>query len=115
MKAGHIVVPHGTAKQTNSDVRIARESIQSARRAIWASATGLGVKSSHSVVEECMRASLVASTIIAASILTLAQTNRVIPKGAEIKVRTDTAIPAKPKAGASFAAQVTEDVQDSAG
>jgi hypothetical protein len=62
-----------------------------------------------------MRTSLLVPTIIAISILSVAQTNRVIPKGAEIKVRTDSAIPAKPKPGASFAAQVTEDVQDSSG
>jgi hypothetical protein len=43
------------------------------------------------------------------------QSNRVIPKGAEIKVRTDRAIPAKPAAGSAYSATVSEDVQDSSG
>jgi len=43
------------------------------------------------------------------------QSNRVIPKGVEIKVRTDRAIPAKPAAGSAYSATVSEDVQDSSG
>lgn len=62
-----------------------------------------------------MRARFVFATVAALSLMSFAQTNRVIPKGAEIKVRTDQAIPAKPKANASFPAQVTEDVQNSSG
>jgi hypothetical protein len=49
------------------------------------------------------------------TISAFAQTNRVIPKGAEIKVRTDSAIPAKPAAGSAYSATVSQDVQDSSG
>jgi hypothetical protein len=49
-----------------------------------------------------------------ASIGALAQTH-VLPQGSEIKVRTDTAIPAKPSAGTSFAASVADDVKDNTG
>jgi hypothetical protein len=38
-----------------------------------------------------------------------------LPSGTEIKVRTDTAIPAKPAADARYAASVSEDVKDSSG
>jgi hypothetical protein len=44
-----------------------------------------------------------------------AQTGRVVPKDTEIKVRTDVAIPAKPAAGASYAATVSDDVKDNSG
>jgi hypothetical protein len=44
-----------------------------------------------------------------------AQVHSVIPKGAEIKVRTDSAIPAKPAAGSSYSGTVSQDVQDSSG
>jgi hypothetical protein len=44
-----------------------------------------------------------------------AQTNRVIPNGTEIRVRTDSAIPAKPAAGSAYSATVSQDVQDSSG
>ncbi len=44
-----------------------------------------------------------------------AQTNRTLPQGSEIKVRTDTAIPAKPAAGASYSATVSDDVLDQSG
>ncbi len=44
----------------------------------------------------------------------LAQT-RTLPSGTEIKVRTDTAIPAKPAVGATYAATVSQDVTDSSG
>lgn len=62
-----------------------------------------------------MRASFLVATMAALSLLSFAQTSRVIPKGSEIKVRTDHAIPAKPKPNASFPAQVTEEVQNSSG
>lgn len=47
----------------------------------------------------------------------LAQTSttRVLAEGTEIKVRTDTAIPAKPVRGSTYAATVSEDVLDNAG
>jgi hypothetical protein len=38
-----------------------------------------------------------------------------LPKDSEIKVRTDTAIPAKPAANAKYAATVSNDVTDSSG
>jgi len=45
----------------------------------------------------------------------LAQTMRVLPEGSEIKVRTDTAIPAKPPVGAAYTASVSNDVLDKSG
>ena len=44
-----------------------------------------------------------------------AQTIRVLPQDTEIKVRTDTAIPAKPAANAKYAATVSHDVMDKSG
>src|SRR5438067_4382307 len=44
-----------------------------------------------------------------------AQGVRTVPKATEIKVRTDTAIPAKPPAGASYTARIVDDVKDSSG
>ena len=38
-----------------------------------------------------------------------------LPKDSQIKVRTDTAIPAKPPANAKYAASVSNDVADSSG
>ncbi len=38
-----------------------------------------------------------------------------IPSGTEIKVRTDTSIPAKPAANSHFTASVSQDVKDSSG
>lgn len=40
---------------------------------------------------------------------------RTLPEGADIKVRTDTAIPAHPAANASYSATVSDDVLDSSG
>src|SRR5512142_666887 len=40
---------------------------------------------------------------------------RVIPEGTNIKVRTDTAIPAKPVSGKVYTADVSEDVTDKSG
>ncbi len=62
-----------------------------------------------------MRASLMFATVAALSLMSFGQTNRVIPKNTEIKVRTGQAIPAKPKPNASFPAQITEDVKNSSG
>ena len=45
----------------------------------------------------------------------LAQTNQLIPKGAEIKVRTATTIPAKPPANAVYGATISTDVTSSSG
>jgi hypothetical protein len=44
-----------------------------------------------------------------------AQTTRILPQGSDIKVRTDTAIPAKPPAGHTYTADVSNDVMDKAG
>jgi hypothetical protein len=44
-----------------------------------------------------------------------AQSTRVLPQGTEVKVRTDTAIPAKPAANAKFTGTVTNDVTNNSG
>src|SRR6266566_8992081 len=43
------------------------------------------------------------------------QSGRTLPKDTEIKARTDVAIPAKPAAGASYSATISEDVKDNSG
>ena len=43
------------------------------------------------------------------------QTTHVLPAGTEIKVRTDTPIPAKPAANAKFTASVSDDVKNNNG
>ena len=50
--------------------------------------------------------------LLATVSLAAAQNYRTLPQGTTIKVRTDTAIPAKPAAGAAFSATVSEDVVD---
>src|SRR5882757_4243293 len=45
----------------------------------------------------------------------LAQTGHVLPQGAEIKVRTDTPIPANPPANAKYGATISNEVTDSSG
>ena len=45
----------------------------------------------------------------------MAQNNQTIPSGTEIKVRTDTAVPAKPEANARYTGSVSQDVKDSSG
>lgn len=45
----------------------------------------------------------------------LAQPRQVVPQGTDIKVRTDSAIPAKPAANAKYTATVSKDVTDSSG
>lgn len=54
----------------------------------------------------------VLSILLAAA---LAQAGRVVPQGTDIKVRTDTAIPAKPPANATYTATVSNDVTGSSG
>ena len=44
-----------------------------------------------------------------------AQAQQTLPSGTEIKVRTDTAIPAKPAADTRYSASVSEDVKDASG
>ena len=53
--------------------------------------------------------------LLALSTFGLAQSNHVLPNGTDIKVRTDTAIPAKPAANARYGATVSEDIKDSSG
>lgn len=45
----------------------------------------------------------------------LAQPSQVLPQGTEIKVRTDTAIPATPAANAKYTATVSHDITDTSG
>ncbi|MGI9103006.1 MAG: hypothetical protein ACR2IF_11245 [Terriglobales bacterium] len=52
--------------------------------------------------------------MLLAGVAAWAQT-RTISEGTEIKVRTDTAIPAKPAAGAAYTATVSDDVPDTSG
>jgi hypothetical protein len=53
------------------------------------------------------------SVVLTLLVAAFAEVHSVIPKGAEIKVRTDGAIPAKPAAGSSYSGTVSQDVQDS--
>lgn len=64
-----------------------------------------------------MKRSILLGTLLLfmTTIAAFAQRNQIIPSGTEIKVRTDTPIPAKPEANAHFAASVSEDVKDSGG
>lgn len=43
------------------------------------------------------------------------QRTRILPEGSEIKVRTDTAIPAKPASGTTYTASISNDVLDKSG
>lgn len=52
--------------------------------------------------------------LLLAGLAAWAQT-RTLSEGAEIKVRTDTAIPAHPAAGAAYTATVSDDVPDTSG
>ncbi len=49
------------------------------------------------------------------AIAAIAQQSNTLPEGTEIKVRTDTSIPAKPAANAHYTASVSKDVTDSSG
>ncbi|MCU1286861.1 MAG: hypothetical protein JWO13_3211 [Acidobacteriales bacterium] len=62
-----------------------------------------------------LRKALSGLIVLAAFTAASAQTARVVPSGAEIKVRTDTAIPAKPTANAKFTGSISNDVVDSSG
>jgi len=53
--------------------------------------------------------------LLLTSVAAFGQGNRILPKGSEIKVRTDTAIPSKPAVGSAYSATVSEDISDSAG
>ena len=53
--------------------------------------------------------------LVMSAVGALAQSNRILPSGTTIKVRTDTAIPAKLVRNTSYTATVSEDVKDSSG
>lgn len=61
-----------------------------------------------------MRSTYLTAALVLASFGAWAQT-RTLAKGTEIKVRTDTAIPAHAKVGARYTATVSEDVSDASG
>jgi hypothetical protein len=59
-----------------------------------------------------------ATCIVAVVFLAMAvfaQTSHVLPEGTEIKVRTDTSIPAKPAENSKYTATVSDDVMDNSG
>jgi hypothetical protein len=62
-----------------------------------------------------MKAKRLAIVMMMLAVAACAQATRSIPEGTEIKVRTDTAIPAKPPANAKYTATVANDVTDSSG
>ena len=59
--------------------------------------------------------SLLTVLLLLAATVALATTERTLPQGTDIKVRTDTAIPAKPARGAHYSATVSDDVLDQSG
>jgi hypothetical protein len=68
------------------------------------------------IPEESMRQKLgLIAALLMVSVAACAQGVRTLPEGADIKVRTDTAIPAHPAAGAGYAATVSDDVLDANG
>lgn len=62
-----------------------------------------------------LRVSISAMLLCILSCVAYAQTTRILPQGSEIKVRTDTAIPAKPASGQVYTADVSNDVTDKSG
>jgi hypothetical protein len=62
-----------------------------------------------------MRFTNLALVLILVATGALAQSDHVLSSGTEIKVRTDTAIPAKPAANSKYTASVSNDVTDSSG
>ncbi len=58
---------------------------------------------------------LLSALLCLASCTAYAQKLRTVPEGSEIKVRTDTAIPANPRAGSAYAATVSNDISDKSG
>jgi hypothetical protein len=59
--------------------------------------------------------SLLVVLLLMAATVAVATTEHTLPQGTDIKVRTDTAIPAKPAKGASYSATVSDDVMDQSG
>ena len=62
-----------------------------------------------------MKAKILVATVLFFSLAAAAQTTRTLPEGTTIKVRTDTAIPAKPAPNSAYTATVSEDVLDKSG
>src|ERR1041385_8307250 len=62
-----------------------------------------------------MKRTLLFASLLLGLTAVSANAQQTLPSGTEIKVRTDTAIPAKPAADARYSASVSEDVKDSQG
>jgi len=62
-----------------------------------------------------MKRKILAALFVVGSTGAFAQVSHTLPQGNEIKVRTDTAIPAKPPANARYTASVSNDVRDNSG
>ncbi len=62
-----------------------------------------------------MRLTVLAPLVLLAAGAVAQSTSHTLPKGAEIKVKTSTAIPAKPAANAHYGATVSNDIKDSSG
>ncbi len=62
-----------------------------------------------------MKRNLLFAALLALLTGVSASAQRVVPEGTDIKVRTDTAIPAKPAAHAHYSASVSKDVTDKSG
>lgn len=57
----------------------------------------------------------IALSLLFAAPMAAAQTSHILPQGSEIKVRTDSPIPAKPSANGTYTATVSDDVMNNAG
>jgi hypothetical protein len=62
-----------------------------------------------------MKKHLLLAIVVLATTALMAQTQGTIPQGTEIKVRTDTAIPAKPANGTNYSGTISTAVQDQNG
>lgn len=62
-----------------------------------------------------MRKKCLLVALLLATTLALATSERTLPQGTDIKVRTDSAIPAQPAKGAVYSATVSNDVMDQSG
>jgi len=62
-----------------------------------------------------MKRSILFATLFALLTAVGAKAQQTLPSGTEIKVRTDTSIPAKPAADSRYSASVSDDVKDSSG
>jgi hypothetical protein len=62
-----------------------------------------------------MKRTMLFATMLLGLAAVSAQAQQNLPSGTEIKVRTDTAIPAKPAADSRYSASVSDDVKDASG